>query len=780
VIRDSKQTLPEDPALDAWVDPIRREILAGRSVFVMSAGPLLGRVREAVSAAGRPDDLRVIHVWPSEEMAFTPASRRVDPERLPPPPTAEEERILLAAAGEEGDVVLDLHKAIANLAIADIGLACLPALCMEDALAPGRAVVVVGGTDKMVEAYATWLHGLALDRAGPSDGPILAYDRAGWRPGRGIVRGLDGAAMRFVCNGGVRTGFVGRGCDLDRAFSAVDGDADAWRDALARFDARTPLVKDEGHVRITEGGRTVLARCVGQDERTTVGMGMVEAFEIGPGHVCRGVFFEELSTSRERLARLARLAWRGGLERIVDNDDVLIEDRRLTINAPGKALMRQVAPVDEPSVRRFVKAIISEELAKALEGSPRREAYVRIVSEDPAPPRRFDFCVAWPGFVEMLTDRDSLAWIDAGTSTVPLIASTLGVGRGLARRLVGVKNLPKACVEPPDGGNLYKAMGWHLVAFGPDRLPRAGDLDEWTAFRRLSLCMSYILDRCGTRVQDPARMRRLLWGIPGGSWAERCDRAGTSYGRGAVEMRDAAGALAAWLSDLAGVPVDTRAAFDLLAERGSLADLALFSNTWHRTPDLGGNTSGLPDDCAWPVPFGRVDLGDGWIAVALESVRELVDEGRDGPDAAGMPGLAHCVGSYGKTCQEGSSIVVSLRHDAGQGLRRVSTLELVPDATGVGWRIGGKAYRLNQHRGRRNADPPSMAKSRMSKLCVLIAEDLVPIDRSALEPRAPETRERVGIQPELLHGAWRRILPDHLARLGLEDLVAAALAARGA
>lgn len=183
------------------------------------------------------------------------------------------------------------------------------------------------------------------------------------------------------------------------------------------------------------------------------------------------------------------------------------------------------------------------------------------------------------------------------------------------------------------------------------------------------------------------------------------------------------------LAGLVGEPVPEEGMHALLGDYGNPVRLHAAAAAWHARPLLSNDHGSMPPDAAWPVPFDAIHL-PGEKAVAIASMVDLVAEGGRGPDRDGIPGLSHCVASFGERCAQGRSLIVSLR-EAGTGLR-LSTLELVP-SPGGGWRIGGRPYRTGQHSGLRNADPPEAAVGMCEALRSILADGF-PVVSSAPRP----------------------------------------------
>lgn len=122
----------------------------------------------------------------------------------------------------------------------------------------------------------------------------------------------------------------------------------------------------------------------------------------------------------------------------------------------------------------------------------------------------------------------------------------------------------------------------------------------------------------------------------------------------------------------------------------TLQSLLRQMHAWHR--QLGrtsdGSTGRRWDSCGL-AGFDRVEGEPGnqrrFVIVELLDSAELQAEGRV---------MRHCVYSYTRSCADGRCAIFSLRHDAGAGLERRATIEVVP-----AWKS------IVQVRGRLNATP---------------------------------------------------------------------------
>lgn len=136
----------------------------------------------------------------------------------------------------------------------------------------------------------------------------------------------------------------------------------------------------------------------------------------------------------------------------------------------------------------------------------------------------------------------------------------------------------------------------------------------------------------------------------------------------------------------------------LLLSGKSLPAVAEASGRWHAAQAAMDADICEERDATWPVPFDRIDLGDGLALTAIRDSATLSAEGRD---------LQHCVGGYLRSCVQNDSVIASMTRLALDGTRRrSSTVELSAWSPGRPWQP-----EIRQHRGLKNrqADPDESA-----------------------------------------------------------------------
>ncbi len=220
---------------------------------------------------------------------------------------------------------------------------------------------------------------------------------------------------------------------------------------------------------------------------------------------------------------------------------------------------------------------------------------------------------------------------------------------------------------------------------------------------------------------------------------------------------------------------------DLMACYGSssLTTILDASRRWHvQHRAIAAVKGGLMGDVRvgdrWEAALPDMEL-DGMTFVVLTDASSLSDEGARGPDADGMMGLSHCVGSYDRSCATGACRVVSIRtRGPDGGFARSSTAEL-------SWDPDEEALVVEQHLGRRNGLPPkrdALALARYVEAVQaspdLIGEDVrVPRDSneasvtsmSGYDWHAPGNWERLArAWAPFLPRTLRGVTPDAFAR----------------
>jgi hypothetical protein len=378
----------------------------------------------------------------------------------------------------------------------------------------------------------------------------------------------------------------------------------------------------------------------------------------------------------------------------------------------------------------------------------------------PDPRVRAQFLRSMPAFADLAMDAEVSRLVDARLSPMRRLSELTGM-RGAVLRRYGSRAMRFGELGLV---HQWRQTGAVVQALGLGTLPHADGLGSYQWFALID-CMRGVTSFAGlAHPLEPALVAGLMRSLPGRTWAERY---GWLTGSGKDEVADASDmlkSLRGWLADISGVrimsghPVTQR----LLAGYGSMGKVVAASRRWHGMPLLHMRGRRIPDHVTWPVPFGAVDLGEGWSAVALDSPRALSLEGAhedaiDPPD--GMPGLGHCVGTYADRCYTGGSLVVSLRRNDGTRTRRASTLELKPRKNGR-WPIAGQPFEAVQHRGLRNRPPGPEAEAAAERLRLLLAEDGVKVDAAALGRRMlPKADDEALADPEA-DALWLSLLPS--------------------
>ncbi|AOG02769.1 PcfJ domain-containing protein [Bosea sp. RAC05] len=158
-----------------------------------------------------------------------------------------------------------------------------------------------------------------------------------------------------------------------------------------------------------------------------------------------------------------------------------------------------------------------------------------------------------------------------------------------------------------------------------------------------------------------------------------------------------------------------------------LFQLAQLSADWHRRVqgrNLGFDTGieaqwqGLTSD--YLTKSGSI------IVVPLTTISELKDEGRNGVDGTGMPGLFHCVGTYAPQCSSGFSSIVSIRRldEEGRQIERLGTAEI---------KRKGEILAVQQHRGFDNADPEPASHQALTEYLDAIKLGQIAVNIDALK-----------------------------------------------
>lgn len=239
-------------------------------------------------------------------------------------------------------------------------------------------------------------------------------------------------------------------------------------------------------------------------------------------------------------------------------------------------------------------------------------------------------------------------------------------------------------------------------------------------------------------------------------------------------------------------------AASVLFGEASAAGILEASIKWHlNRPQMEAELAAMSPEFSrarsWEagLPPHAVELKDGrrFEIVPLTSQAMLADEGRRGPDASGMEGLDHCVGTlhYVASCLAGRCRIVSLREVLPDGSRiRHSTAEFRYSPRDMSDGVDRGELMMVQHRGRANATPPDQVKEVLRRYHRAIAGVLdggphLAIDHGAFvrieEPTSVGTVAGYDAErPELVEGAlrlWEPFLRRPLRGLDLETFMAA-------
>lgn len=745
-MNDREQASYEPYEGEATLDPIRYAAVVGAPLIVLSEGKLFAPVREALAVRGRAGELREVWLCYCRRPVLDTASRRIDPAAVLPTEGWDARRA--ASMSESFSTAVRDSETYVDF---------LPPLDLEEAVSGACSVSIASGDSSAGCFLALWLfvEGTKRARREGTPPPILVYDQARDRAGHGmlgIVRDHDGAILPITDPRAT--------VEAVRCRSAEEPNWD--RQVEVRREWERLLVRYEAGARIRHGSDVCWLRHDGgivAMGRECDGSGPPYVWEISKDGRCRTMVGRHgtrtpgtrvlRTVRRGGVAALAGIGWeypdpraaRGSLERLAGYEGASIGDAERPSREADAAFEAAVA------------------------GNPVYESIAYLVRSDPAKERgRRDFVVTWPAFAHHLLDPDIRARVDAGERTTPVVARAAEIAPAVARRLVGLRDIPYVKCLAATG---FDAGALFMGALGHDNVPMAGDAGEWEGLAFLCERINGYAHPHGVEVPVA---RALLLDTPGRGWAERwAGVCGDPDGRG--DASDMFEGFATWLGHLRG---ETRyrgsVALRIMLGHGSLARVEAASRRWHADEALRDGASGLPMDLSWPVPFDPVPLPGGLRAVVLGGVRALVEEGGQGCDRDGVRRLDHCVGGYGQRCQTGESLVVSVRRD-GPHAERLSTAELVRDPKGA-WRLGGRAYALRQHRGRSNGEPPREARMALGGLFDLLRDGGIAVRAEALEPRAKADVDPDPSAAASLHPAWRRILPPAYAALGLGELLA--------
>jgi hypothetical protein len=407
----------------------------------------------------------------------------------------------------------------------------------------------------------------------------------------------------------------------------------------------------------------------------------------------------------------------------------------------------------------------------------------RWIAADRSPERRrLQFTRTFPALARLGPERDMTAAIDRGDEAVPVLAGRLGLREGVVRRLVGLSRIPAEghCLHPAPYDLPFQTppasaedIGPFLGGFSPDSLPGRGDAAEWAAFSnvwtRLERLSSHLTLNGAPSV--PSRiLRELAVTLPGRTWEARSRSVqdlGPQGDTGACA--DTLRSFHGWIRHVwfaAGMEDAVR----ILADGRSLVGLAEASRAWHANPSLSGGPGWIDPGLSWPAAFAPVRAGDGCEVRVLSSIGAILAEGQPGPDAEGVDGLSHCVGSYAVPAYAGECLLLSVRRIDPPA--RLSTAELRPHPDGA-IRIGPMGHDLRQHQGLGNAEPPEEAEAALRSVLEGLSSGSIAVD-----PKAFERRDRSGLRKgrrdaQAEHSLWRTVLPRRLGRLDLADFLEA-------
>jgi hypothetical protein len=211
---------------------------------------------------------------------------------------------------------------------------------------------------------------------------------------------------------------------------------------------------------------------------------------------------------------------------------------------------------------------------------------------------------------------------------------------------------------------------------------------------------------------------------------------------------------------------DRRVAGRLMFAGASLRAILDASERWHLhgaapVPSASGSVT-------WPALFPAFDAPNGIRIECLTTPSQLAAEGSPDRDAAGIPGLSHCVGTYADPCATGRVHVASLHRVDGAGRKdRISTASFAIEGLG-----GVPRAAVEQHRGRANAAPALEAVEAIAALMAHLKGRPLPDAVTRLAMRPAEKRE---IAEEDLPGmlaTWNPFLP-RARRIGSVDALRA-------
>jgi hypothetical protein len=744
---------------------LRKAILTGRSVLACSsregAGGGFTLLERLVAQIGRPDAHAAVWTGPLRNLRdVSPGQWRA----LPPDPVRHAEAMA-------GHGLSERFGRLGGYANRGPGEACVsvdprPAFDPEGG-AEGLPFVTVDDEASGLPYFA-WVAAARIGVASRTGGraPLL-------------VSPTCGDALDLFRELGMRV----RVAD-DAILALADGETADFEDMAGtesewwRLAQRTlPTVEQDdatGLCTVRDGTRTVFAIAAPKDARRrgeTVpvariavldGTGLLDGYTVVAPDRYGSLDLPEVMEIARKCARKDPMSLRGG------------NYERVTQTAKPVAWAFGPASVDADGVMDAAPQVMRETILAALPGGAGalpllraiedrgvgRAIHAWIVQEGGHPERRADFVRTWPALSVLGMRRDVRDLVDAGASPVEALADAMGTQPWLVRRLVGVSDLPGAR-EDTD----VRVWGWmirFLEGLGHGLVPDAANVDGWADLRWLVSQFQHFGSRCGFLEHRAAG--EFAQRLPGNGLKGRLDWLAGQGGATLQGVGDMLFAMRGWAGQVNGGRTD---GFWRVTEAYAPAEMMEASERWHRHPLLSKRAHGVSADATWPVPFGPVDLGEGWQAVAIAGARDLAAEGSSGPDTDGMAGLDHCVATYAGACAEGRSLIVSLRLTDAGTTRRVSTAELAPSPSGD-WTVGTARYGLVQHSGLRNARPAEEASRRLGALRARLGTGLVSIDGDALRPRKVAVLGNATAEELLPH--WRTVMPRRIAGLDLQAL----------
>jgi len=307
-----------------------------------------------------------------------------------------------------------------------------------------------------------------------------------------------------------------------------------------------------------------------------------------------------------------------------------------------------------------------------------------------------------------------------------------------------------------------------VLSFLPLRnVPRSPE--GWAAFIEDGLSVIHCLRNDGTPLD------RALAGVPDDwdlktLWPERPDNDVQTVLLAMHDMAERFGqtllgpSVEGILSD--GMPLNSLAA-RMLYGRDDFRRMVRRQAAWHADLPRLDAALGAPADLAWPALFAPYAHPAHGIEIrCLTSAAELHAEGGTGPDAAGMAGLAHCVGGYAGACHEGRSHIAAVTGPGGTGRVRLATAEFV---------VEGGTFRIRQLRGRRNAAPSEEVLSAAISLLAQLDLGQHPHDPEAARTRAPSPpADPRPADLAAIYAAWRPHLPRAMRGVDLDGFRAIA------